>query len=67
MEQALEQCIEGLLKMRWLRYCKRCGDVFEASSKTGKICDDCHRPNYGAKPSRGLDLRYWSIKEKKNE
>jgi len=31
--------------VRKLKYCKRCGEVFESSSKFGKICDKCISPN----------------------
>ena len=45
----------------WLRYCKRCGELFYASSKRGAICGECNlQPGVDKSNVRcGLvDLRY---------
>jgi hypothetical protein len=30
---------------RYLRYCKRCGEVFKANAKHSKVCTDCNKLN----------------------
>ena len=30
-------------KTEWRRFCKRCGEIFKATGKYHRICDDCSR------------------------
>jgi len=44
--------------VRKLRYCKRCGDVFEAIGKCSRICNKCSKSNGGWHQASQKESKY---------
>ena len=42
----------------YVRFCKRCGEIYRTHAKTGRICEKCVKPN------RGVKMKLSEFKEK---
>lgn len=43
--------------MRYVRYCKRCGELFEAVTRRGRICLSCRLPPHHTKIKKLIEIK----------